>query len=180
MPRVSQRLSLRLSLFWLLPLAAVITAVLVLSGHFLGMGPRITVTFQTAEGLEANRTQVMYKHVPIGKVVAIDIDKARDRVDVSIELQVSATAFADKGTRFWVVRPRIGLNEISGVATLLTGSFIGADAGSSGKTAERFRGLEHPPAISFGEKGSRFVLHADELGSLNVGSPVYFRRVQVG
>lgn len=170
----------RFSLFWLLPLAAAIAAVLVLSGHFIGQGPRITVTFRTAEGLEVNHTQVMYKHVPIGKVVAIDIDKNRDRVDVGIELLASAKAFADKGTRFWVVRPRIGFNEISGLKTLLSGSFIGADAGSQGEQAERFRGLEHPPATLFGETGTRFVLHADDLGSLNVGSPVYYRRVQVG
>lgn len=179
-PDVPSRPRLRFSLIWLLPLAAAVAAVFVLSGHFFGMGPRITVSFQTAEGLEANRTQVMYKHVPIGKVVGIDIDKARDRVNVDIELQASATAFADKGTRFWVVRPRIGFNEISGVGTLLTGSFIGADAGDKGEQAEHFRGLEHPPAISFGEAGSRFILHADDLGSLNVGSPVYLRRVQVG
>ncbi len=170
----------RLSLFWLLPLAAAITALLVLTGHFIGQGPRITVSFRTAEGLEANHTLVMYKHVPIGKVVGIDIDKSRDRVDVRIELEASAKAFADKGTRFWVVRPRIGFNEISGVKTLLSGSFVGADAGDKGEQAEHFRGLEHPPAISFGEVGTRFVLHADDLGSLNVGSPVYYRRVQVG
>ncbi len=177
---MNERPRTRLSLFWLLPLAAAIAALLVVTGHFIGQGPRITVSFRTAEGLEANHTLVMYKHVPIGKVVGIDIDKNRDRVDVHIELQASAKAFADKGTRFWVVRPRIGFNEISGVKTLLSGSFVGADAGDKGEQAERFRGLEHPPAISFGEVGSRFVLHADDLGSLNVGSPVYYRRVQVG
>ncbi|WAH55609.1 MlaD family protein [Pseudomonas silvicola] len=170
----------RFSLVWLLPVAAAIAAVLVLSGHFRGLGPRITVSFQTAEGLEANQTPVLYKSVPVGKVVSISIDKARDRVDVDIQLQADARAFADKGTRFWVVRPRIGLSEISGVKTLLTGSFIGADAGRAGETAERFRGLEHPPAIRFGEMGTRFVLHADSLNSLNIGSPVYYRRVQVG
>ena len=170
----------RFSLLWLLPLAAAIAAVVVLSGHFFGAGPRITVTFQTAEGLEAGRTPVMYKHVPIGKVVSLDIDRAHDRVNVGLELDHSAKAFTDKATRFWVMRPRIGLSEISGVGTLLSGNYVGADAGSSGDMADHFRGLEHPPALRFGEPGSRFILHGDDLGSLNIGSPVYFRRVKVG
>lgn len=79
-----------------------------------------------------------------------------------------------------MVRPRIGATGVSGVDTLLSGPFIAADSGTSGRTKKHFVGQETPPPITYGIKGTRFTLHAGDLGSLEVGSPVYYRRIQVG
>jgi len=101
-------------------------------------------------------------------------------VKVKVALEKNAKSFATQGTRFWVVRPRIGIGGISGIDTLLSGAFIGADVGDSQAPQEDFQGLETPPAVNHSAPGRSFVLHSDDLGSLDIGSPVYFRRIQVG
>jgi paraquat-inducible protein B len=168
------------SLIWLVPLVAAIVGASLLVHGWLGQGPSITVTFQTAEGLEANKTQVKYKNVVIGKVTQIALNHDRSRVKVKIDLEKNAESFATKDTRFWVVRPRVGIGGVSGVDTLFSGAFIGADTGDSQDEQDEFKGLETPPPVLHGQPGKRFTLHSGDLGSLDIGSPVYFRRVQVG
>jgi paraquat-inducible protein B len=147
---------------------------------WLSTGPQITVSFLTAEGLEANRTQVKYKNVVIGTVTRIQLSDDRSHVEATIELDRSAYPFTRKDSRFWVVRPRIGAGGVSGIDTLLSGVFIGADAGLEEETASGFKGLEAPPPVTYGESGKRFTLHTSDLGSLYIGAPVYYRRIQVG
>lgn len=171
---------LGISLIWLVPLVAAIVGASLLVHGWLGQGPSITVTFQTAEGLEANKTQVKYKNVVIGKVTQIALNHDRSQVKVKIDLEKNAESFATKDTRFWVVRPRVGIGGVSGVDTLFSGAFIGADTGQSQEEQDEFKGLETPPPVLHGQPGKRFTLHSEDLGSLDIGSPVYFRRVQVG
>ncbi|WP_143518184.1 PqiB family protein, partial [Pseudomonas syringae] len=178
-PEVKRR-RLRVSLIWLVPIVAAIIGISMALHDWMNIGPRITVSFLTAEGLEANKTQVKYKNVVIGMVTDISLSEDRTHVLANIELNTSAAPFTRVDSQFWVVRPRIGAHGVSGVDTLLSGAFIGADAGSAEETKSSFTGLETPPPVTFGEKGKRFTLHTDDLGSLDIGSPIYFRRIQVG
>src|SRR5678815_1486809 len=82
--------------------------------------------------------------------------------------------------KFWVVEPRVTLSGVSGLGTLLSGNFIGFEVGKSDKQQRRFTGLEVPPIITGGQPGRQFVLKANDLGSLGIGSPIYYRRLQVG
>jgi paraquat-inducible protein B len=174
----SRRFSL--SLIWLVPVLAALVGLSLVVNAWLQAGPGITITFQTAEGLEAGKTPVKYKNVVIGKVNSLELSDDRRRVRVKVALNKSAASFATKGTRYWVVRPRIGLGGVSGVDTLLSGAFIGADVGDTKDEQLDFKGLETPPAVLHGAPGKSFVLHTDDLGSLDTGSPVYYRRIQVG
>uniref|UniRef100_UPI00286F0994 PqiB family protein n=1 Tax=Paraburkholderia sp. TaxID=1926495 RepID=UPI00286F0994 len=88
--------------------------------------------------------------------------------------------FARKDSRFWVVRPRVGAGGVSGLGTLLSGAYIGADAGRSDETDHDFTGLETPPAVTIDEKGHQYALHSKDLGSLDIGTPIFYRRMQVG
>jgi paraquat-inducible protein B len=178
-PQVKARKA-RISLVWLVPIVAGVIGLSMVIHDFLNVGPKVVVSFQTAEGLEAKKTQVKYKNVVIGTVTDITLSDDRTHVLATIELNQSAAPFTRADSQYWVVRPRIGAHGISGVDTLLSGAFIGADAGSSEKTEKNFTGLENPPPVTFGEKGKRFILHTDDLGSLDIGSPIYFRRIQVG
>lgn len=178
-PAVHRR-RLGLSLIWLVPAVAALVALSLVIHAWASAGPTITISFQTAEGLEANKTQVKYKNVVIGKVTTIKLSPDRKRVLVSVDLDKDAESFATAGTRFWVVRPRVGLGGVSGVDTLLSGAFIGADVGNSSTEQREFKGLETPPPVTHGAPGKRFSLHAGDLGSLDIGSPVYYRRIQVG
>jgi len=168
------------SLIWLVPALAALVALSLVVHSWMQTGPNITISFQSAEGLDPGKTPVKYKNVVIGKVTHIRLSEDRSKVLVDVALDKRAEGFARADTRFWVVRPRIGLGGVSGVDTLLSGAFIGVDAGTSKETRDDFTGLENPPAVLHGAPGKSFTLHADDLGSLDIGSPLYFRRIQVG
>ena len=178
-PEVKRR-RWNISLVWLVPIVAALVGVSMLIHNARTAGPQITISFLTAQGLEANKTQVKYKNVVIGKVTTITLSDDRSHIDAIVELDGTARSFAVEDSRFWVVRPRIGAGGVSGVDTLLSGGFVGADAGVSGRVVDRFVGLETPPPITYGEKGTRFILRTEDLGSLDVGSTVYYRRIPVG
>jgi paraquat-inducible protein B len=168
------------SLIWLVPVLAALVGLSLVIHNWLQVGPEITISFQSAEGLDAGKTPVKYKNVVIGRVNKIELSEDRSHVLVVVGLEKSARGFATKGTRYWVVRPRIGLGGVSGIDTLFSGAFIGADVGESNEVQEEFTGLETPPAVNHGALGRSFLLHSEDLGSLDVGSPVYYRRIQVG
>jgi paraquat-inducible protein B len=101
-------------------------------------------------------------------------------VNATIKLEKQAESFTREDSQFWVVRPRIGAGGVSGIDTLLSGDYIGADIGQANGRAKKFTGLENPPPITYGEPGKRFTLFTQDLGSLDIGSPVYFRKIPVG
>ena len=170
----------RLSLAWIVPIAALVVGAVLIARAVMQAGPEITITFRNAEGLEAGRTEVRYKEVVVGKVTKVGLSPDRERVLVSVKLDKSVENLAVDDTRFWVVRPRIGLAGVSGLGTLFSGSYIGVDAGVEGEDRRHFTGLEVPPFLLRGESARSFVLEAQDLGSLDVGSPVYYRRTPVG
>jgi len=165
---------------WIVPLvAAVIGGWLVVQG-IMEKGPTITILFKTAEGLEAGKTKVKYKSVDVGEVKHISVAKDLLGVVATVELVKNAEPFLVEDTQFWVVRPRIAGGQVSGLGTLFSGSYIGGDIGKSTTKRRDFVGLEVPPIITAGMAGRHFVLHAETLGSLQVGSPVFFRQEEVG
>lgn len=179
-PVLARSNRLRLSLVWTVPIIAVIVGAVLVVRALLQTGPEIEIEFRSAEGLEAGRTEVRYKEVMVGRVKAVNLSPDRQRVLVRVGLVKSAAGLAVEDTRFWVVRPRIGTAGVSGLSTLLSGSYIGVDAGTSEESQKIYTGLDTPPLVLRGEPGRSFVLRADDLGSLDVGSPVYHRRVRVG
>ncbi len=168
------------SLVWLVPLIAALIGIGLVIKAVRERGPEITISFRSAEGLEPAKTQVKYKDVEIGMVKTIRLSKDLTRVLVDVQLKKEAEDFAVKGSRFWVVRPRVGASGVSGLGTLLSGAYIGVDAGRSSDTETDFTGLETPPPVTGDQKGTQYVLRGDSLGSIDIGSPVYYRRVQVG
>jgi paraquat-inducible protein B len=179
-PRVVRRRRWNISLVWLVPAVAIGIAASMLVRSIFLTGPRIEIDFKSAEGVEAGKTEVRYKEVVIGKVVSVGLRDDRERVGAVVQLDPSAARFAVEDTSFWVVKPRIGAGGVSGLGTLLSGAYIGTDAGVSTKSRSEFVGLEAPPLVLRGEPGAIFVLRASDLGSLDVGSPVFYKRTPVG
>lgn len=169
-----------ISLVWIVPIVAALVGLSMVAHRFLSAGPVITIAFRTGEGLIPNKTQVKYRNVMIGEVTAVELSNDRGHVTATVQLQKVAEPFTARDTQFWVVRPRIGTGGVSGLDTLVSGDFIAADAGAEKARARHFTGLEKPPAVTYGEPGKRFMLRAGDLGSLDVGSPVYFRKIPVG
>lgn len=184
-PRVKTRREARFSWIWLVPLVAVIVGASLLFRDWLHTGPTVTITFDSADGLEVGQTRVRYKDVVIGVVTGIKVAPDRKKVLVSAELDREGSEYiTQKDSRFWVVRPRLGVSGVTGLGTILSGVYISVDAAETvdedATPVYQFEGLEQPPEIRSGRPGTRFVLVSNDLGSLDIGAPVYFRKIQVG
>jgi paraquat-inducible protein B len=167
-------------LVWLIPIVAVLVGGWLAVTAILQRGPTATISFKTAESLEAGKTKIKYKDVDIGEVTGIALTEDRSRIIVTAQFVKEAASFLVDGTNFWVVRPQIGAGGISGLGTLFSGAYIGVDPGSSSEPRREFTGLETAPVVTMDQPGRQFVLRSADLASLDAGTPVYFRRAKVG
>jgi paraquat-inducible protein B len=170
----------RLPLIWILPIVVVLAGAFVVIHEKLAEGTGIEITFLTAEDLEANKTKIRYKDVEIGEVRNIHVSKDRKGVVVDAVIHRDASDYLVEDTRFWVVRPRISAAGITGLGTLVTGAFISLDIGGSKTASKHFMGLETPPIVTSDLPGREFVLHSEDLGSLGIGSSVFYRHIVAG
>ena len=170
----------QLSIVWLVPIVAILIGGWLAYKGLSEKGPTITISFESAEGLEAGKTKVRHKDVEVGTVETIRFNADLSRILVTAELVKEAGPYLTENTRFWVVRPRVTASGVSGLGTLFSGAYIGMDPGREGEPARRFEGLEIPPVVTTGMSGHVFLLRAIVLGSLDIGSPVYYRQIKVG
>jgi paraquat-inducible protein B len=171
----------RLSLIWAIPVITVIIGVWLAWQTISERGPLVTVIFETAEGLSAGQSHVRHKDVEMGVVKGIALTPDRKRVQVTIRMNKEATPLLTEDARFWVVRPRFFAGSISGLQTLISGSYIDLLPGPPDGQAKRdFVGLENPPVLQSDVPGRTFLLEAKRIGSLNLGSPIMFRDLEVG
>lgn len=169
----------RISLVWIIPIVAAAIAAWLGYKTLSEKGPSITISFATAEGLEAGKTRIKHKDVELGVVESVTLAPDLSRVLVTGQMHAGTEPHLNQGTRFWVVRPRLGVSGVSGLSALTSGSHIELDPGK-GSAVRRFTGLEEPPVVRSDVPGRTYVLKASRVGSLSAGSPVYFRGVQVG
>ncbi len=170
----------RISIVWIVPILAAIVGLGIAIQRISSEGPTVTIVFRSAEGIEAGKTFVRYKDVKIGQVTAVHLSEDYSSVEVVAKMAKSAAGLMVEDAKFWVVQPRITLRGISDLGTLLAGNYIGFDAGKSNERRRQFSGIELPPIITGAQPGRRFVLKASDLGSLGVGSPVYYRHLEAG
>jgi paraquat-inducible protein B len=165
---------------WLVPAVAVLVGIWLAAQAVLDKGPTVTISFKTGEGLEAGKTKIKFKDVDIGLVKTVALSKDHKRVIATAELTPDASDMLVEDTRFWVVRPRITGGTVSGISTLLSGAYIGMDMGRTNQDRRDFTGLEEPPIFASDVPGREFVLRSANLGSVDIGTPIYFRRLRVG
>jgi paraquat-inducible protein B len=170
----------KLQVIWLIPLVAALIGGWLAVHAIMERGPTITIRFKTAEGLEVGKTKLKYKDVEIGIVKELVLSKDLSQAVATAELSKDFKPHLVDDTRFWVVRPRVAAGAISGLGTLLSGSFIAVDVGRSGKKRTDFVGLDVPPIVRFDMPGQEYTLHSENAGSLAVGVPVFFRQIPVG
>jgi paraquat-inducible protein B len=176
---VQRRRRGRISVVWLIPILAAVVAIGIAVQRILSEGPTITIVLQLAQGVEAGKTVIKYKDVNIGTVTAVKLTPDYSKVEVTAKIAKSAEGLMVEDAKFWVVEPRITLSGVSGLGTLLSGNYIGFEAGRSSKSQRSFTGLPEPPIITSGQ-GRTFTLKAAKLGSLGVGAPVYYRSLEAG
>jgi paraquat-inducible protein B len=178
-PVVRQRR--RMSLVWLIPIVAAALAAFLLWRSWSQKGPTISISFRSAEGIEVGKTKVKLKAVDIGTVSSVHLSPRRDHVVVEVATTREATEDLTDSARFWLVKPRVSAGNVSGLDTLMSGSYIAIDPGKEGgKRQLSFTALEIPPVVASDEPGRSFLIHAARLGSIGAGSPVIYHGLTVG
>lgn len=181
LPTAKTRPASNWSAIWILPLIALVI------GGWLGWqayresGVNIQVRFESGEGIVANKTEVVYKGMSVGKVkeLVLDAKGSNTGVIATIEMNKEAEPHMNTGTRFWLVKPSVSLAGITGLETLVSGNYIAVSPGE-GEPTKRFKALAEAPPLSDTEPGLHLTLKADRLGSLNRDSPVFYKQIQVG
>ncbi len=169
----------RISLIWIIPIVAAIVAAGIAVQRIRSQGPTITIVFTAAEGVEAGKTFIKYKDVNIGRVTSVHLTEDYAKVEVTAKITKRAAGLMVEDAKFWVVRPSVSLSGISGLSTLLSGNYIGFQPGKSEESEDAFTGLDVAPVVTE-QQGRQYVLKATDLGSLGIGSPIYYRRLPVG
>jgi paraquat-inducible protein B len=171
----------RFSLIWMIPIVTAVIGAWLAWDTLSHRGPLITITFESAEGLQAGQSRVRHKDVDMGTVQSIALTKDAQHVVVTVRMNAEATRLLTEKTRFWVVKPRIFAGSISGLETLVSGSYIEMLPSPAGGSSKRdFAGIEDPPVLQSDVPGHTFLLQARRIGNISPGSPIYYRDLSVG
>jgi paraquat-inducible protein B len=170
----------RFSFVWIIPIVAALVGAWIGINTYRNQGPTITIVFKSAEGLEANKTIIRYNGLDAGEISAIRLSDDYQSVIATARMSPKTEKILNKDTQFWVVRPEISGANISGLGTLISGAYIGMEIGQSKETERHFKALDVAPMETGGVHGRFFTLKTPVLGSLNRGTPIFFRRLQAG
>jgi paraquat-inducible protein B len=180
-PHSRARHERRMNLIWLIPIATLCIGAYLAWSTLRARGPTIEITFQNAEGLKAGQSQIRYKDVVLGTVQSIRLTDDFSHVVVSAEMRRGIDRMLVETTKLWVVKPRFFAGNVQGLDTLLSGGYINVLPGNpEGNYTTEFTGLEDPPVLQQDTPGTTYAVRAPTLGSLNIGSPVFFHDVVVG
>jgi paraquat-inducible protein B len=168
------------SIIWVVPIIALLIGGWLTFKAMSEKGPEITISFETADGLVAGKTAIKFKDVEIGKVTKVELSEDIGGVIVTVEMTSGSKHYLTEKTQFWVVRAKVAAGEISGLGTLLSGAYIGCNPSTEGEKKKHYKGLEKTPIMTAGLPGRHFVLESKELGSLDLGTPIYYRGIKVG
>lgn len=171
----------RLSAVWLVPLIALVIALGVAWRTYSDRGPTIEIVLDNAAGVEAGQTTIRFRDVNVGTVESIALTPDLTRVVATARIRKDVAEYLDDSARFWVVRPSVTAQGVSGIETVISGVYIAAfwDA-TPGPRVERFEALPRAPLTPADQPGLRFRLRAPDGGSMTIGAPVLFKRIQVG
>jgi len=169
-----------ISTVWIVPIVALVIGALLFYKSISEKGPTVEILFKSAAGIQADKTVIKYKDIVVGKVTDVSFGEALKVVKVTAELKKNMEPFLSENTRFWVVQAKLGVGEVQGLDTLLSGVYIVIDPHKGKEQVKKFKGLDQIPVVSAGDKGRTFTLKARTIGSLSVGSPIFYRKLRAG
>jgi paraquat-inducible protein B len=176
---IARQKHFRLSVVWIIPILAAVVALGIAIQRVRNEGPTINILVKSASGIEAGKTLVKYKDVTIGHVVTVNLSDDYSQVMVTAQIDQHAAGLIVEDAKFWVVAPHVSLSGVSGLNTLLSGQYIGFQAGTSHKRWRDFTALDIAPIVT-DQPGRRLRLTAKSLGSIGIGAPIYYRSLSVG
>jgi len=169
-----------ISTVWIVPIVALIVGAWLIIHSINEKGPEIQIVFKSAEGVQADKTVIKYKDIEVGKVTGVNFTADLSSVIVTAEMKKNMKPYLTEKSRFWVRKARIGLNQIEGLDTLFSGVYIVMDPQKGKAGVKTFKGLETVPVVSTDEKGTSYLLKAQDIGSIDIGSPLYYKKLPAG
>ncbi|MFT4518887.1 MAG: paraquat-inducible protein B [Halioglobus sp.] len=170
----------KISGIWLIPLLALALGAYLVIHAWWTDGPEIDIAFKTASGLEQGKTKIKYRNVDMGVVQKVRLSDDLEGIIATIKLDNQASPLLREDTRFWVVTARVGLGNISGLETLLSGAYIQLAPGSGEEGYRHFVALEQPPLTELGAPGLRLKLTSEQATSVSTGDTVLYNGYTVG
>lgn len=170
----------RWSPVWIIPIVTVLIGAWILVYHFSHQGPLVTLITTNAEGIEGGKTAIKSRSVDVGTVESAVLTDDLLHVKITARLNSGMEKLLKADSAFWVVKPTIGKEGVTGLGTLLSGSYIELQPGSKGEKPEEYKLLDAPPLAPPDAKGIRIALDSAKAGQLNAGDPVLFRGYRVG
>lgn len=169
-----------ISSIWILPIVALCICGWLLYSSYQNAGEEITIFFKDASGITPGKTQVITRGIPIGLVKEITPDLLKQQIKAIVKIDKEAVDYLVEDTLFWIVRPELSASSVRGLETILSGSYIGVQVGSSKVEKLEFNGLLSPPPVSLDTPGLHLHLRAEALGSIQVGTGIYYRNIEIG
>lgn len=179
LPTPKLRKTTNWSAIWILPLIALAIGAWLAWRAYDQAGVMVNIQFESGDGIQPNKTEVIFKGIAVGKVVDMHVNRPTLGVTATVEMRKEAIEYLSKQTRFWLVKPRVSLAGVTGLETLVSGNYIAIDP-VKGELNHDFVALKEPPPLSDSLPGLHLMLKAERLGSLEQGSPIYYRQIQVG
>ncbi len=171
---------INLTPIWLLPLVVLIAVSWLLWRELDHGGIEVMIRFENGRGIAVDKTEVLHNGIPVGHVTRLSPSKDFDAVDVTVKMDQRFQTLLTENSAFWLVEPQLSLTEVSGLDTLITGNYIAFSPSSEGTLQAQFTALKRAPGMMGGKDGLRLILQSDELPSLEIGSPVFYRKLKVG
>lgn len=178
--KASVRPRRKIPVIWLVPIVAALLGIWMVIYNYITQGPEITITFATAEGIQAGKTKIKTLSLELGVVDSVELTKDMKGIVVKAKLERFAVPILRDDTQFWVVRPRVGPGGISGLGTILSGGYIHLEAGAGTIGRRKFEGLDNPPVTPAGTPGLNITLNSTRAGSVSAGDPVLYHGYRVG
>ena len=169
----------RIPLVWIVPILTALIAGWLAWDTYSKRGPTITIAFDTAAGLTAGQSQLKYRNVVMGTVKTIGVSPDLSKVIVTVETVREAKDLLTNKTIFWVVKPQLFAGSLSGLETILSGSYIGMRPAPGGDPERNFVGQQDPPVLQASAKGTTYRLETKRLGSISLG-PNFGKQYEAG
>jgi paraquat-inducible protein B len=179
LPRARRTRRPRIPWIWLVPIFALGFVGWLMARNYMHRGPRIEIQFPHSEGIEIGKSQVRFRGARVGLVTGLKLTPDLQGVQVTVDLIKSAEHLARTGTTFWIVRPEVTIERIRGLGAIVSGNYIEVRPGTGAKT-NKFVGSGEAPVLSEHKQGLKIVLFNPKVGSVQKGTAIYYRGVQVG
>jgi len=165
---------------WIFPIVTALIGAWILFYHYSHQGPVVTLITTNAEGIEGGKTTIKSRSVDVGVVESATLTDDLTHVEITARLNAGMEKLLHGDSVFWVVKPQVGREGISGLGTLLSGAYIELQPGKKGAQPEQYQLLDSPPLAPPDAKGIRVILDSKKAGQLSPGDPVLFRGYRVG